>query len=305
MAIRFYDYAALKIASEVPLPEWAAFERVASNGDPDVVISLGRTPNHDESSDDRPVITAQECRFSVRGVGSFRISEGKRIVVTPAGDAELSQIRPWLIGSAWGALCYQRGLFLIHASAVVVDEEAVLFCAPAQGGKSTLAAHLNRHGYPLISDDLCHIDIPSQGVPMLYPSAPRLKLWSDALGQLGWTERQMEPDQSRAGKFHLAEIANTRLQPAAVRAIYLLEWGGFEITRLSGLTALQRFLAASTYRPEFLALAEQIRRYSSQGLSVLQRVPLWELRRPRDLAAAEETVDRLAAHWSGHRMINA
>jgi hypothetical protein len=159
-----------------------------------------------------------------------------------------------------------------------------------------MAAELTRRGYPLVSDDLCHLDIPREGVPLVYPSAPRLKLWSDALGQLGWNTERLEPDQSRAGKFHLVEIANTWTQTAPVRGIYLLEWGEFRTSRLSGLAAFRRFLAASTYRPELLASAE---RYSTQSLSLLQRVPLWELRRPLDLAATGETVSLLASHWSG------
>ncbi len=301
MELRFYEYAGLRVASEMLLPEWAPFERAAPNGTPDVAICLSQNRDHEVSTGAERVVTATECRFAVPGVGSFRVHDGNRIIVAPAQGAEQRQLRPWLIGSAWGSLCYQRGLFLIHASAVMVGNEAVLFCAPAKGGKSTMAAELTRRGYPLLSDDLCHLDIPPEGVPMVYPSVPRLKLWSDAVGQLGWNRERLEPDQSRAGKFHLVEIANTRTQTAPVRGIYLLEWGEFRTSRLSGLAALRRFLAASTYRPELLASAG---RYSTQSLSLLQRVPLWELRRPLDLTATRETVSLLASHWSGCRMIN-
>jgi hypothetical protein len=294
---RYYEYAGLRVASEVPLPEWAAFERAAPAGDPDVVISLSRDP-------DERAATAVERRFAIPKIGSFRVSNGSRIIVTPAEGVAPRQFRPWLIGSAWGSLCYQRGLLLLHASAVMVNDEAVLFCAPAKGGKSTMAAQLNGRGYALVSDDLCHLDISADGTPRVHPAAPRLKLWSDALQQLGWSQGNAEPDPARAGKYHLSEIAHTRMQPAAVREIYVLEWGEFGVSRLSGLTALQRFLAASTYRPGFLDSAEQLSQYSRQSLSVLQRVPIWELRRPRDLAATEKTLASLASRWAGHRMIN-
>lgn len=294
---RYYEYAGLRVASEVLLPEWAAFERAAPAGDPDVVISLSQDPDHEPQAEG-------EHRFAVPQIGSFRVSNGSRIIVAPAQGVAPREFRPWLIGSAWGSLCYQRGLLLVHASAVMVNDEAVLFCAPAKGGKSTMAAQLNGRGYALVSDDLCHLEIPADGAPLVHPAAPRLKLWSDALQQLGWNAENAEPDPARAGKFHLGEIAHTRMQPAAVREIYVLEWGEFGVSRLSGLTALQRFLSASTYRPGFLDSAEQVSQYSRQSLSLLQRVPLWELRRPRDLAATEKTLIMLASRWAGHRMIN-
>jgi hypothetical protein len=207
-------------------------------------------------------------------------------------------LRPWLLGTAWGALCYQRGLILIHGSAVIFEGQAVLFCAPAKGGKSTLAAHLNARGYALVSDDLCHLRVPPEGPPTIYPSAPRLKLWEDALLGLGWSTTDLDRDPSRQGKFHIAQLTGVTSETAPVRAIYLLEWGDFSLSRLSGLAALSRFLAASTYRPEMLGPAGQLSRYSRQSLSVLQRVPLWELRRPRSLAKAGEVVSLLAKHLS-------
>lgn len=298
---RYYNYAGLRVASQLPLPEWAPFEQATLDGDPHVVISLDEVLTHDPTVREQRVVTASECRFVVPGVGAFRVSGGREIVVAPARGVAPRHLRPWLIGSAWGSLCYQRGLFLIHASAVLVDEQAVLFCAPAKGGKSTLAAQWNARGYALISDDLCHLNIPAQGVPIVYPSAPRLKLWSDALGELGWNTSHLDPDPSRAGKFHVIRTANSHLRPTPVRAIYLLKWGEFCIRPLSGLNALRRFLAAATYRPGLLGSMEQVSQYSSQSMKVLQRVPVWELQRPRELTTMGNTADLLASHWAAHR----
>ena len=303
MNCRYYEYASLRIASEIPLPEWAPFEQTSQAGDPDVVISIDEVPDHDlAAGGNRRVITADECRFLVPGVGRFRVHDGRAIVVAPARGAALHQLRPWLIGSAWGSLCYQRGLFFIHASAVLVDHEAVLFCAKSNGGKSTIAAQLNTRGHALLSDDLCHLDIPAHGLPTVYPSAPRLKLWSDTLDQLGWTE-DLEPDHIRTGKFHVTRTSYGLAHPAPVRGIYLLEWGEFRIHRLSGLTALSRFLSASTYRAKLLESTGQFSRHSSRSMTLLQRVPVWELRRPRDLAVMPKATDLLASHWSDDRII--
>lgn len=305
MEARRYIYTGLRVVSELPLPEWASFEQAMPAGDPDVVISLDEVPDRDaEPTVYERTVTPDECRFFVPGTGHFRVSGGREIVIAPARGAAAHQLRPWLIGSAWASLCYQRGLFLIHASAVLVDGEAVLFCARAKGGKSTLAAQLNTRGYGLVSDDLCRLDLPADGPPLVYASMPRLKLWSDTLAQLGWSTRHLEPDSSRAGKFHVSLEAANLVEPSPVRAIYLLEWGELAIRRLSGMTALGRFLAAATYRGKLLESAGQLSRHSNRSMTMLQRVPVWELRRPRDLAAFAQAADLLANHWSRHRTID-
>jgi hypothetical protein len=299
-----YIYAGLRVESQILLPEWAPFERTSTAGDPEVVISLAEAPDSDlTAAGDPGVITAEEYCFFVPGVGGFRVRDGREIVVVPMHGTAHRHLRPWVIGSAWGALCYQRGLFLIHASAVMVDDAAVLFCARAKGGKSTIAARLNMSGHALISDDLCHLDIPSAGLPVVYPSMPRLKLWSDALGELGWSDQTMEPDHVREGKFHIARAGANQTHPVPVQAIYLLEWGEFSLRRLAGLGALRHFLRAATYREKLIASTEQLSKHTDRCLRVLQRVPVWQLRRPRDLATLGQTAELLANHWSGPRII--
>jgi hypothetical protein len=306
MGPHYYSYAGLRVASEIHLPEWGPFEGTRPAEDPDVVISVDATPDSNPASSGfQRVITPNECTLFLPGIGSFRIRNGCEIVVSPVEDVLPDQLRPWIIGSAWGSLCYQRGLFLIHASAVMVDDAAVLFCAPAKGGKSTLAALLNTRGHSLASDDLCHLDVPPDGFPVVHPSTPRFKLWSDALGELGWSAEQAKPDHSRAGKFHVMPSTNNPVRPSPVRGIYLLEWGELSINRLSGLTALRRFLLSATYRAKLLESTEQLGRHSTRSMTILQRVPVWELKRPRDLASIGKTADLLAAHWSEQRMIKA
>jgi len=80
--------------------------------------------------------------------------------------------------------------------------------------------------------------------------------------------------------------------------------GEFGIYRLSGLTALRRFLSAATYQAKLLESTGQLSRHTSRSMSILQRVPIWELRRPRDLATFGKTADMLANHWSTHRIMN-
>jgi hypothetical protein len=133
---------------------------------------------------------------------------------------------------------------------------------------------------------------------MLHPSVARLRLWVDALGELGWSPESLEPDHVRAGKFNVTRDVRRVGHASPVRAIYLLAWGELAITRLEGVEGWRRFLPSATYRPKLLDSPEQLSRHTARSMAVLQRVPLWELRRPRDLAALKGVADLLGNHWS-------
>lgn len=294
-----YSYAGLEVESEIELPEWRPFAQPEPPSAPDVTIGIGHVRDDDlAAAQNSRVITADECRFLAPGVGCFRVRNGREIVVSPAANAPPAKLRPWLTGSAWASLCYQRGLFLFHASALLVAGGAVLFCSRAKGGKSTIAAELNRRGYPLLSDDLCHLAMPADGRPMVYPSVARLRLWDDALGEVGWELDCLEPDHAREGKFNITGNIQSAGYASPLRGIYLLAWGSLAITPLTGAEAWRRFLPSATYRAKLLELPEQLARHSTRSMALLQRVPLWELRRPRDLTALKSVVDLLRNHWS-------
>jgi hypothetical protein len=160
-----------------------------------------------------------------------------------------------------------------------------------------MAAWLTNQGYALVSDDLTRFDIPVQGQPTIYPSAPRLKLWHDALNALEWNSEELERDHFRADKFHLSLAEDGRQRPLPLRAIYLLEWGEWCVIRLSGGAAVRRFVSAATYRGALLEPMGKLGAYWRQCLELVRRVPVWELKRPRDLAAMDQTVDALTGHW--------
>jgi hypothetical protein len=235
-------------------------------------------------------------------VGHFHVRDGREIHVKPLPAAEPARLRPWLLGPAWGALCYQRDMFIVHASAVRIDGGAVMFCGRAGRGKSTLAAQLGTRGYALVGDDLCRLHFPPQGPPVVYPSPPRVKLWRDALGELGWGARELAPDHLREGKFHLTltgpGTGASLAEPVPVRGAYLLAWGELGVRELHGMAAFHGFLAEATWRIRMLERMGQVGPHSRRCMEFLQQVPLAELTRPRDFLASAGTMDFLAGQWS-------
>jgi len=125
-----YVYSGLRVVSEQPIPEWSRF--VSSDALPHADVTISFVSALDEEHATKhvlPFVSAEEYRFYVAEVGVYRVLEGRKIVVILEPGANQAEIRLFLLGSAWGALCYQRGLLVLHASAVRVDGEAVASCA--------------------------------------------------------------------------------------------------------------------------------------------------------------------------------
>lgn len=71
-------------------------------------------------------------------------------------DRRFVEIR--LLGAVLAYWLERRSICALHASAVVVDGQAVAFVASNHGGKSGLAAAMMRLGKPLLTDDLLPIE---------------------------------------------------------------------------------------------------------------------------------------------------
>lgn len=286
----------MRVASELPLPEWAVFKEPRPFDDPDVVISVGRGDEHLRPVEKLQVVGPDEYHFFVPDAGEYWVRHGREIVVVPAPGAGEREVRLFLLGSALGALCYQRGLLFLHASVVRTSEGAVAICGRAGAGKSTLAAWLVERGYHFVCDDLCRFEITAGGHARVYPSAPRLKLRRDALETLRWNEAGLERDHFRADKFHLAVNHNLARGPVPLRAIYLLDWGEVGVTRLTGLAALRGLVTSATYRADLLEPMNQIAAHWRRCAELAQRVPICRFTRPRDWKALAGAGDVLRAH---------
>lgn len=311
MEFRHYMHAGLRVTSEIAIPEWAEFEQREPTSDPDVVIVLGgaETKSGEEgdgtmsrSTDQQRIsISADEFRLHVPATGDYYVHHGREIVVAPAVGAGAREVRLFLLGTAWGALCYQRGALTLHSSAVQVGDSAVAFCGETGSGKSTMAAWMLVHGARLVGDDLCRFEIDGKEAHV-YPAAARVKLWRDALDQMGWTVDDLERDHFRMDKFHLRagqgelhfRAAEQTLLP--LRAIYLLEWGETDLTRLTGATALRRLVQSATYRGELLEPMGRLAEHWQRCAELARRVPIFRFARPRDWQAMEAAMHLLVDH---------
>lgn len=218
-------------------------------------------------------------------LGSFFISEGKRITLSQSqGAQEFSPVIP-LLGTVMAVALHQKGMAALHGSSVLVNGKALVFLGEKGEGKSTMAGYFQKQGNELLSDDICAIDMHKQDKPIIYPSFSRIKLWPDAMQYLDYTPEQHERVHPDFEKRNISLDMGFSYSPAPVAAIIVLSTGtDLTLEPLTGHQAIP-FLIPHLIINRFpenqpASLAGSI---YSQLIRLLKNIPLYRLTRPREI----------------------
>jgi hypothetical protein len=192
-------------------------------------------------------------------------------------------------------LLHQRELVVLHASAVEIEGEALVFAGWKGQGKSTTAAHLHQRGHALLADDIVAIDMVDPERPRLVPGFPQLKLWPDAVAALGLDAREL-------GVLHPQLLKRAHLvAPAAsesdwpLQGIYVLESGETPaVTRLS-LPEAFAAIVRNVYPARFLGKAGLPVWHFQHCTALTEATPAYRFRRTASLAVRPEALDLLPA----------
>src|SRR5215212_2545365 len=165
----------------------------------DVRISFGSLPAWLDEVKDMQVETSyiadykSECGEPALRV--FRVLDGKyyrfcyadetEFVVNKAGTEvwakwceplTLEDTATYLLGPVMGFVLLLRGIVCLHASAIVVGNQAIAVLGPAGSGKSTTAAAFSDRGYSILAEDVVTLD--DRGDQFLVrPAYPCIRLW--------------------------------------------------------------------------------------------------------------------------------
>jgi hypothetical protein len=217
-----YQYTAygLGLRSAFPLPELVtsggnADAEVRKEGLASVAPKKFRGDRHFATEGGRVVL-------AWRGYATIHVRAGSEILVDPADRVEPGWLRQCILGPAIGTLLHQRGLLVLHGSAVEIGGEAVAFIGHKGAGKSTTAAALHQRGHPLLSDDLLVLDLRHPGSPSVLPGPRQVKLWPDAAEALSADPSALEPFHTQVPKriWRLGE--KDHHGPLPLRRIYSL-----------------------------------------------------------------------------------
>jgi len=300
-----YRASGLWVDSDIQL---TGFMPQESGVRPDVTMHRGAVP--DQIDDPQIVgpnwqIAESQLLLSVPGVARFWLRDGNVIVYDP-GAHDLADVPIFLMGTAFGLLMHQRGRVLLHASAIRVGNKAVLFCGASGAGKSTLAAALHQRGYEFVSDDLCSLTLRADAVPLIDPDGRALKLWLQAIGQLGLGERQAGPVRPALGKYFVTPVRSFP-EPLPLGALYGLREARArteEAIATPNLVDAALLVRRNAYRPQIVHRMAQREAYLDAAIAIADHAGIHLLVRRMGFERIGATIDRLEAHWADLGLID-
>jgi hypothetical protein len=333
-AQHFYQACGLLIASDAPIPGLrdvtGSLRSGGSSGPPsdppDITFSMRDVPESrwtgaemrswwvspELDARGRPEMTIEAndwgYRLTYDDNATFLIDRtGGRITAHWTRSISDLDVASHLAGSVLAFVLRLRGAVPLHASAIAVGGQALLFVGDPWAGKSSTVAAFSKLGYPLVADDIVRIDADTEAV-LAHPGHPRLSLWSDSAATLLGTPNE-EPAQ---GEEYLKQVLDFRAtgrpfqaRPLPIGAIYLL---GDRLTEcpcrssirpLSPSAALVA-LTRHTYGGCFLDRTMRAREFEVL-CRLVERVLVRELRFADDLGKLVESCRALADDWvAGH-----
>lgn len=94
-----------------------------------------------------------------------------------------SNLDSYFVGPGLGCVLRLRETVCLHASAVNINEKAVIFLGYKRSGKSTTAAAFSKLGYKILADDIAAIT-PLNSVFFVQPGYPKIRLRPTSMAKL-------------------------------------------------------------------------------------------------------------------------
>ena len=291
-----FSFGPFRFESELDIPELRHTSGAAIHT---VRINTGAVPRSLEAAaeaDRYTQLTPTEYLLNIPGTARYYARNGSDVTIEIEPGTRISDITAYLLGSIFGALCYQNGLLPLHASAVDFAGGVAAFLGDSGAGKSTLAACLNRRGRDIVSDDICLLDPADAAVPRVIPVTGWLKLWNQSLAHLGEAAQPEHRVHSAEDKYRVY-VRGSDPAPRPLHYLVFLERTGDpdaqpRLTPLA-LTEAVAALMDMAYAVYIPTLTGQQPRLFRECAGVFRKARAYRLTRPWKLERTDEVLDLL------------
>jgi hypothetical protein len=194
--------------------------------------------------------------------------------------SSLESTLTYLLGPVFGLLLRLKGVVCLHASSVVIADQAVVIAGPEGAGKSTTAAGFAKQGFAVLSDDIAAIKNDHGDSYEAIPAYPRLNLWpasvkllyggEDALPAIveDWDKKFLALGTQQSARFEECSMP--------LRSIYVLDQA-FEASGILAVPLSQKdaliALVANTYAANLLDTQQRAQEFAFLG-KLVERVPV-------------------------------
>lgn len=278
-----YTAYGLKIRSDIRLSA-----SLCPSSQADVQVRRGKVEFPAEAQD-RPIWTTEhEIRLRLNDTAKIAISRGCEIVVD--SDVEDKVAAQYIMGLAIGAVLHQRGLLVLHGSAVLANGGVVAFLGHSGWGKSTMAAALVKLGCTCFSDDLVPVSIAG-GVPLVLPGYPFLKIARESGEVLGYDDPEWAPLLPEDTRSMIAVDGPDPMASKPLHRIFVLKEGDqLEIAPLKPQAAAIELIRYS-YASPWVRKSGMSKSHLECCAGVVECVPVCTLSRPRRLDLLQEVAE--------------
>ncbi len=292
-----YQLCGWRVRSDLSLPELLPWTGSAEKR-PDVTITAG--PVAEELA--KPGVTGKwrsvgadgSVLLNIHKITRILVQNGTSITVDVLQRDSTASWRLFLLGSALGFLCHQRGLFPLHAATVKIGNRTVALAGHSQVGKSTLAFELTRRGHGLLSDDVTVLRTEPR-IEVL-PAFPRLKLWRTTLTALGVETTGLPQVREAMEKYDLRPREGFDPAFVPLDAIVSLREGPEPILLVRSQAEAMPLVNGYVFRKQAALHLGRRAALFAQAALIANTVPVYSLERPKNfdmLPAAATLIERL------------
>lgn len=294
----FYKAYGLNIQSQFFIPELPQIQNQEEKSDVYIQKNTIQPPTLEFTSIKRQGIAAafggssQEACLHWQGIATLLAKDGCNLIVEPGShniDPQLLNL--YILSEALGLILYQKGFFLLHASAVKIGERVVIFAGSPGAGKSTTATAFAKYGYTVLADDMVAMKLDKTGQVMVYPGFPQIKIWPSTAKGLGYNLSALPTLFSGSRKRVIRQRENFPVEPFPLANIFLLEAGEkLNITPMEGTDAffnLIRFFPL----PSNILQGDTRKKHLQQCIQILKRVDIYKLENPKNFQTISKLID--------------
>lgn len=293
----FYSAYGLTIFSEIELPELVRSEKTDaidfSIARGEVILpKLKKTPIHRRGI---RALSGKDAEGNLilhwDEVADFKAIDGKKLIVSAQTD-DKNLLSLFVVSEALAMILFQKGYFLLHASAVKIGDEAWCFMGNPGAGKSTTAAAFIKAGATLLSDDLTAIKFDENGKAFIIPGYPQLKIWNNTVNGLSYDRDNLEPVSEGVNKFSYKPEGVFSLEPVALSNIFFLHKANNR-PALQALKSSEVPIETLKNFPLPIAFLKDtlLANHFTQSFMCARSSDLWRKRRPEGFSTLEKWVD--------------
>ena len=299
-----YALYGLTLKSAVPLPCQTAEPSLAS---PDItLVECG--PGEIEQACRQERISFREEGFwqsSIFADGSAHVAWKEHFEFVVSAGAEQILWRKlqnvpnevfftYFLGQVFSYCLLARGVEPLHATAMLVNDQAIAFLGDSGAGKSTLAATFLQKGYTLLTDDVLALAFKGEGV-WVRPGIARVKLNPDSADAV-FSGRRSIPMNSFTNKMIFAlQDSQHGNREVPLRALYVLphkpSQSRIMVRRLSGRASFLP-IVQNTFNDTVLH-PDRLKQQFAFAARLASLIPIKRLSYPRRLDLLPSVADAI------------